>query len=257
MEPANCKAVDAQAGVEAGCRFGELCDADVLEDALALTIEARCAAPAVCSPEALEAVRRQAREIIAGGRPVAGLEDARKLSLAIGRPAACVLFEAMVANGTAPEMQKRALRRAIKRAFAASSETGCIKVDFYNPEKEAPDVAYLLLSECSAGHDLSAQLHKLFAHVPEERHVEIRNHLSMLAYLGRTAYAQTLSENGPLVRRLGRHLPKTFDACALRIDPVNTTMYLGPDTRKRPEGWEPRVGIFVRLAADVNAPDET
>ncbi len=257
-----------------------LLDDLTLDDIVAKTVEARRAAGETIEPEELANIKQRASEIInaareraatqahdksdtptANGAPpglenhpsaVTGLEDARALSLAIGLPAARILFEAMIANCGATESRKKAMRRDAKK-MSKLTETGCIKVDFFNGAKGQADVAYLLLAECPANHDLSAQIHKLFSHIPEERFDEIRKHLSMLVYLGRTSYAQMLSENEPLVARIRRTMPGTFDARALRINPNNTTMYLGPDTRNDSAGWEPRVGIFVRLGEEAEA----
>jgi hypothetical protein len=256
-----------------------LLDDLTLDDVAAKTVAARRAAGETIEPEELASIKRRASEIIksareraqakgsepggppangappdAGGVPSAvdGLEDARALSLAIGLPAARVLFESMIANCNATPARKKAMRRDAKK-MSKLTEAGCVKVDFFNGEKGQADVAYLLLAECPPDHDLSAQVHKLFSQIPEERYDEIRKHLSMLVYLGRTSYAQMLSENEALVARIQRHMPTTFDARALRINPNNTTMYLGPDIRNDPAGWEPRVGIFVRLSEEAEA----
>jgi len=205
------------------------------------------------------AAQARAREIINEARDraddngaLAGLHDMRKLSLAIGMPVPRILFNAMIDAAAVSESRRRTWRRQLKFGV---KETGCIQVDFQDIHTKENDIAYLVLDKCGPGHDLSAELDKLYTRIPESRQDEIRKHLSVLVYLGRAAYSQMMAEMMLLLTEIGKKIPcpaddaagpVAFDPRMLGVDPANTTIYI-------PYTQEQRVGIFVRFASADHA----
>jgi len=193
------------------------------------------------------AAQERAREILGkagaanGEGPLAGIQDMHNLSLAIGLPAPRILFDAMVDAAAATNKEKKVWRRQLMR-MSEVQETGCIKVDFAGKKGSA----YLVLDECGPGHNLTAQLNKLYARVPNERRGEILNHLSALVHLGRAAYSQMMVQMMPTLEAIGKKIrvAGAFDPRLLGVDPANTTLYV-PHTGNR------RVGIFVRLSSEI------
>jgi hypothetical protein len=175
--------------------------------------------------------------------PLAGMDDMRDLSLSIGLPVPRILFTQAVGASTATKGKKKAWMRGIG-AMSDVSETGCIQADFFDTSTQAQNTAYLVFDECGDAHDLGAQLEKIFSRVAADKHDDIKKHLSMLVYLGRSAYGQMMMKMAPLLADLGKKLPNDFDSRLLVVDPDNTTLSLNiAGTR--------RVGIFVRFASEI------
>jgi len=179
--------------------------------------------------------------------PLDGMEDMRALSLSIGLPVPRILFAQLVkATTSSTRDQKRDWIRKIM-ALSEIKATGCIQVDFLDNTTKEKNTAYMVLDVCGKDHDLGAQLDKVFSRVSSEKQEEIRKHLSMLIFLGRSAYGQLMVEGTTLLMDIAKTLPPSknpFDPRQLVVDPTNTTLYLDiPGTR--------RVGIFVRLASEL------
>lgn len=210
----------------------------------------------VLSDAALDEVRTRAREIVSGTSAetprgalpgaLEGMQDMHNLTLAIGLPVPRILFAQMVEAAAASAGRKKVWLRQLKD-MSAVRETGCIQVDFYDVQAGKKNTAYLVLEECDENHDFGAQLDKVYSRIAEDKQDEIRKHLSMLVYLGRSAYGQMLVKNGPTLAKITQHLPpgddgKPFDPRVIGVDPANTTLYISlPKTK--------RVGIFVRFAS--------
>jgi hypothetical protein len=223
------------------------------DDALGgLAEQAMQTAGAPVTTESLGAVRAAAAAIVDQATPndIAGLKDYHKLTIAIGMRAVHVTFNAMVAaaqaeakkadgsGGLAAGLLADAEREIV--SMSPVTETGCMKVDFFNRTTSRSDVAYLVLDRCGRDHDLGAQLDPLRAAVAPDRWGEVVKHLSMLVFLGRTVYKRLAGEHVGLIRRLfgAEKYPE------LLVDPVNTTLYVEAE-------WLDRVGIYVRYESDV------
>jgi hypothetical protein len=200
--------------------------------------------------ETLAAAQAKAREMLreAGGDgddPAAGINDLRALTSSMGLPAARIAFRHMIkAAGVRGAVKHEAL--ASIKAFSPITEVGSMKIDFFNRETGKPDVAWLLLDECRANHDLGAQLDKIKPHVAPEKWPEILKHCSTLIGIGRTVYAQLAKNNLALIRKING-LPAS-DPCteylAYKVDMASSTLYLGA-------AWPNRIGLFVHLDKDV------
>jgi len=240
----------------------DLFDELTLDELTERAAEAQRAAGTELSEADLDAVQVRAREIIAETResqrlaaseakasgteaagPLAGMDDMHALSLSIGLPVPRLLFSQAINASSATKGRKKAWLRELK-VMSDVKETGCIQADFFDTQTREQNTAYLVLEECGEDHDLGAQLDKVFSRVAEDKHDDIRKHLSMLVYLGRSAYGQMMMKMVPLLTKLGKKLPDGFDPRQLVIDPDNTTLSLNiAGTR--------RVGIFVRLADEI------
>ncbi len=200
--------------------------------------------------ETLAAAQTKAREMLreAGGDgddPAAGINDLRALTSSMGLPAARIAFRHMIkAAGVRGAVKHEAL--AAIKAFSPITEVGSMKIDFFNRETGKPDVAWLLLDECRANHDLGAQLDKIKPHVAPEKWPEILKHCSTLIGIGRTVYAQLAKNNLALIRKING-LPASdpcTDYLAYKVDMASSTLYLSA-------AWPNRIGLFVHLDKDV------
>jgi hypothetical protein len=213
----------------------------------------------------LDAARARARQIIDETRAaqaeakaagdedagaLAGMQDMHALSLSIGLPVPRILFDQIIEASTATPARKKTWRRQVQ-AMSDVKETGCIQADFFDTRTREKNTAYLVLEECGEDHDLGAQLDKVFSRIAPEKQDEIKKHLSMLIYLGRSAYGQMMMKMMPTLSKAVKKIPidaeeKEFDPRVLGVDPTTTTLVVTlPGTR--------RVGIFVRLADEVTA----
>ena len=177
-----------------------------------------------------------------------GLQALENLTLAMGLPATRAMFRSMV---QVADLRGSALAAAEKHIAEISpvTEVGCMKVDFFNQTTQAPDVAYLVLDRCPRHHNLGAELNKLEVHVSSDKWPEILRSLSSLVHIGRTVYSQAARKNHNLIKQI-------FGASAddarwngtqyldLQVDHKNTTLFIEPD-------WPDRIGIYIRLGADV------
>lgn len=191
--------------------------------------------------EVEEKAKTMLDELGAGAEDAEGLRSLHNLTMAIGLPAARESFKAMVeANNLTGARRSAALREIA--AISPITEVGCMQVDYFNMITATAGRAYLVLDVCPAKHDLGAELKKLRDVVDGEKWVEVVKHMSMMVYLGRTAYTQMAGEQRPLLRRIyGRaDNDPCDDLMKLGIDSRNTTMFVDPR-------WPTRVGIFVRL----------
>jgi len=177
----------------------------------------------------------------------AGLRDLQNLTLSMGIPATCATFQYMIKAAKLRGAAKKNALRAIAD-FSPITEVGCMKVDFFNRSTGEPDIAYLVLDRCPRDHDLGAQLDRLKVHTLDEKWPDVIRSLSMLIYIGRSVYSQTARKHLDLIRQINSS--PADDPCTkyldLQIDRENTTLFLEP-------GWPDRIGIFVRLSADVRA----
>lgn len=205
----------------------------------------------------MDGVQTRAREIVDKARadgtsPLDGMEDMHKLTLSIGVVVPRVLFAGAIAASTATAARKKSWMKQIGNM---DPDVGCIKVDFLNSETGDADVAYLRLEECGADHDLGAQLEKLYAVIKPENRAKVMEQLSMIVFLGRSAYGQMFVKLRPILDKIARKVPANASADAsaekpfafrdLEVDYANTTLHTTiPGTR--------RVGIFVRLSAEVD-----
>lgn len=197
------------------------------------------------------AIQERAREMInqtrAGGTaggPLEGLQDMHNLSLSIGLPVPRVLFAEALKATAANEARKKAWRKKLQK-MAKVTETGCIQVELEGGKVREKTTVYLVLDRCPPDHNLTAQLDKIYALVPESRKPEILRHLSALVQLGRMAYNQMLAKVAPTLKEISDKLTRGGDAFGtLCIDPANTTFYLDSVPACR-------VGIFVRLGSEV------
>lgn len=203
----------------------------------------------VPSAETIAAARARATEMLRGlsGEDEAGLKDLQNLTLSMGLPATRATFQYMIKAANLRGAAKTDALRAVAE-FSPVTEVGCMKVDFFNQTTGAPDIAYLVFDKCQRLHNLGAQLDKLKAHVSDEKWPEVIRSLSMLIHIGRSVYGQTARKHLDLIRRI--HGSAADDPCTkyldLQVDRENTTLFLEPS-------WPGRIGIFVRLGADVQA----
>lgn len=219
--------------------------ADAISEALATSSIGD--SDAVVTPE----VEERAREFIARTGMDAsdreGLIHMQNLTLSMGLHTARACFRAMLDANAVAGAARAAAEREIT-AFSPVTEVGCMRVDFFNMLTAGPDTAYLVLEQCPPNHDLSAQLHKLHRLVDGDKWLEVLKHLSMLVNLGRSVFNQIAQQNLPLLRRIYKR--GSGDACAdllhLGVDSRNTTLFVDPR-------WPVRVGIFVKLASEVEA----
>ena len=196
----------------------------------------------------VEAARARAQALVgglggglAGGEPATRPHEMALLAQAMGLPVPRTLFAEMVRAGGAPAGKKKKLLGRLE-ALAPHAETGCVSLQFRGPAGGAPLEAHLLLEKCGADHDLSAQLDPLYARTPPDQHDTLRQHLSMLVFLGRRAYRQALGALSREAAEMAKWLPAGFDPSDLRVDPANTTLHLPPPCTAR-------VGLFVRYRA--------
>lgn len=204
----------------------------------------------------IDSIREKTKKIIddtrAGGNkvtdeddgPLAGLEHMHSLSLSIGLPVPRILFNEMVNVADASSSRKRKWLKNIKN-MSKIKETGCIEIEIPRTPEGNKRIAYLVLDECDENHDMTAQLDKIYSKIPEEKQEEIRKHLSMLVYLGRSAYGQMLTQIESTMSEIKKKVSDTFDPRTLGIDAANTTIFIDhPNTK--------RVGIFVRFEDEIN-----
>jgi len=175
----------------------------------------------------------------------AGLKDLQNLTLSMGLPSTRSMFQSMIENSKLRGVAKKDAIRAVAD-FSPVTESGCMKVDFFNQVLGAPDIAYLVLHKCPRDHNLEAQLNKLKPHVLAEKWAEVTRSLSMLIYIGRSVYGQIARANLGLIRDI--HGAAADDPCTeyldLKVDVENTTLYLDAS-------WPSRIGIYIRLGAEV------
>ena len=225
-----------------------LLDDMALTEAVGVATRVRGAegAPPLSAAEVADA-RAKAQELLKGAD---GMRDMRALTLSLGLPAARLCLKHLVEFGAAPDPVKRSLCASID-AVSEITEHGCQEVTFYNKAKGREDKAFLLLDECLAGHDLTAQLDRLAPHIAVARRPEINKHLTALVFLGRSAFAKVCEENRPLVADILSYLPAAdrIDISKLYVDPRNTTLCIHPRTPKR-------VGIWVRFLDELPAEAE-
>jgi hypothetical protein len=209
---------------------------------------------AALSQEEIEKAQEKALKIVEGAKatgntPLKGMQDMRNLSLSIGLPVPRVLFESLINKVEATPGRKKIWRKAIS-GMSEIKVLGCIDVKLPASGGKSEDIAYLVLEKCGKTHDLTAQLNKLYSRIPASRREEIRGHLSMLIYLGRSAYSLMANKLEPTLKEVGKKLPKEFDPFVMGVDYGNTTLYL-------PYGGDDRVGIFVHLKSDLDSDEKT
>ena len=198
-------------------------------------------------------VQDRARQLVDGSQNssettqlLAGIRHMHHLSLSIGLPTPRILFGAMVDVATAKPNRKNIWRRRLQ-LMSEITEQGCIQVDL--PGRASAHMTfYLILDECGPDHDLTAELDKLYTHLPEKSRGAIREHLSTLIYLGRAAYSQMAQKMEGVLTEIGRRIriqdgAPPFDFRVLEVDPQNTTLYVAHMSDRR-------VGIFVRRDCD-------
>ena len=203
------------------------------------------------SAETVTAARARAAEMLrgmaSGDAAESGLKDLQNLTMSMGLPAARATFQYMIKAAGLRGAAKTDAMRAVA-GLSPVTEVGCMKVDFFNRTTGAPSIAYLVLDKCPRLHDLGAQLAKLKVHTSDDKWPEVIRSISVLLHIGRSVYAQTAREHLDLIRQI--HGSAASDPCTeyldLQVDRNNTTLYLKKD-------WPGRIGIFVRLDADVRA----
>ena len=178
-----------------------------------------------------------------------GAEAMRNLSLAMGLPVPRILFAEMAKRGSAKSKPRKKIQAQIA-GMSKISETACIKAKFVDIKTKREKTAYLYLAACGADHDLTAQLDKLFSRIAKNKEAEMKQHLSVLVYLGRNAYARMLALNKDLVGNILHHLPTGFNPRVLMVDPKNTTLYLQNPCSQR-------VGIFIGFESEINGDAST
>lgn len=192
------------------------------------------------------AARDKASKLI---RDPQGLRDMDNLLQSMGLPTARIILTQLVEASTLLDTAGVAQAMGEIAAISPITEVGCMKVDFFNRLTSVAETAWLVLDRCPQDHDLGAQLGKIRPHVADNRWAEILKHLSVLVVIAREVYAREARARLPLIR-------KAFgladdDQCAdyttLKVEMANTTLYVRAE-------WPTRVGIFVRLSAEVDAP---
>jgi hypothetical protein len=219
------------------------------EDAMDVATRAaiRTAGGEAPSAEVVADARARASEMLTtmSSDDEAGLKDLQNLTLSMGLPSTRSMFQFMIENSKLRGVAKKDAIQAVAD-FSPVSESGCMKVDFFNQARGAPDIAYLVLHKCPRDHDLEAQLNKLKPHVLAEKWAEVTRSLSMLIYIGRSVYGQIARANLGLIRDI--HGAAADDPCTdyldLKVDVENTTLYLDAS-------WPSRIGIYIRLGAEV------
>jgi hypothetical protein len=201
------------------------------------------------SNEIIAEARTRATDILQNlsGGEREGLNDLQNLTLSMGLPAARATFQFMIAAANLRGAAKKDALCAVAE-FSAVTEVGCIKVDFFNQTSGKHDIAYLVLDKCPRDHNLGVQLDNLKVHVSDDKWPEVIRSISMLIHIGRVVYGQVARNNLDLIRRIHGYTPD--DPCTkyldLLVDRENTTLFLEPS-------WPSRIGIFIRLNADVQA----
>ena len=201
------------------------------------------------SAETIAAARVRAQQMLneMKGGDADGIRDLKNLTLSMGLPSTRALFRQMItASGVRGQVKSDAQREVAE--FSPVTEVGCMKVDFFNKTTGRADIAYLLLDQCPKTHNLGDQLDRLKVHVSDEKWPEVLRHLSMLVHIGRSVFGQTARQHLDLIRRLFGLAPDAD--CAKYIDVQiareNTTFFIDAD-------WPNRVGLYVRLDAEVQA----
>lgn len=192
----------------------------------------------ILSEESISDIRDKATKMVQNAE---GIKDIQKLTLSMGLPATREILYQMVDNSECEK--EKALDRI--NDLHLVKETGCIKIDFLNTITKKADIAYIILDKCPKLHDVGIQLDILKVHVSNEKWIEILRSISMIIYICRAVYSQTVIKNIDLIRYINQ-LPNS-DLCSqfidLKVDKSNTTLYLN-------EEWNHRIGIFIHLESD-------
>jgi hypothetical protein len=198
--------------------------------------------------EVKEAAKRRALALVREERENNGAGHAHALAVSIGAAVPRRLFGAAIGGAAAGEEQKKGWRRVLEKALGdGGKDQGCISVDFYDTRSRRRETAYLLLEDVGAGHDLGAELDKLYGRTAAEAREKLTKELSVLVFLGRSAYGQVLmfldrrsSEAASVLEEVAGRQAAPVDFKELTIDPANTTFYLAAYP-------EARVGIRVKI----------
>jgi hypothetical protein len=193
----------------------------------------------------VDSICKKARELASElpSETAQGLQDMHKLTLAIGMPMTRILFSDMINSGSGTPEAKIKLLKEVKTETKTEG-LGCIQVEFTDKQTGTARTAYMLLDTCGADHDLGAELDKIYSHIAVDKQEEIKKHMSMILFLGRTIFSQMMVSSANLVRKIAKKLPQDFKANNITIDSDNTTLFLGPPCSMR-------VGLFIRLDTDV------
>ena len=226
------------------------CMERAIDSAISSMVISGAAAP---SAEIIAAARMRATDLLnapaaaRGGGDERGLKDLQDLTLSMGLPATRAIFQFMVEAANLRGVVRAEAEERIAE-FSPLTEIGCMKVDFFNQSTGAPDIAYLVLDRCSRYHDLGSELDKLKVHISDKKWPDIIRSISTLVHVGRTVYGQAARKHLSLIQQI-------FDGAAddpgtkyldLQVDPKNTTLFIEAS-------WPSRVGIYIRLGADVQA----
>ena len=201
-----------------------------------------------------EAAKRRALALGREERENNGAGHAHALARSIGAAVPRRLFGAAIAGAAAGEEQKKGWRRGVEKALGdGGKDQGCISVDFYNTRSRRRETAYLLLEAVGAGHDLGAELDKLYSRTAAETQERLKKELSMLIFLGRSAYGQVMmfldrrsSEAASVLEEVAGRQAAPVNFKELSIDPANTTFHLAAYP-------EARVGIRVKIGGPGRA----
>jgi hypothetical protein len=172
-----------------------------------------------------------------------GFKDLKNAMVAMGLPAARLSFHLML-NASGLQGADRARAEKEIAEFSPITEVVCPKVDYSDLGTGKRRVVYLTLDRVPKDHDLTAELNKLKTRCAPDKWQTVLQHLSMLVYTARSAYAQIVQQHGELLRRLAGNRWQEFSA--LRIDKANTTLYLDPT-------WSDRAGILVQFEDEFSA----
>lgn len=194
-----------------------------------------------------EAAKRRALALVREERENNGAGHAHALALSIGAAVPRRLFGAAIAGAAAGAEQKKGWRRGLEKALGdGGKDQGCISVDFYDTRSRRRETAYLLLEAVGAGHDLGAELDKLYGRTAAEAREKLKKELSMLVFLGRSAYGQVMMEAASVLEEVAGRQAPPVNFKELSIDPANTTFHLAAYP-------EARVGIRVKIGGSGRA----
>ena len=175
-------------------------------------------------------------------------DEMNMLSLAAGLPVPRILFTHMVDCATATPKQKKVWRRTLKKMAtnAVATKTGCIQIKFYDTTECANNTAFFVFDRCGADHDLGAELTKIYSRMLPDKHQAIRDNLSTLLFLGRSAYYHMFTANSEILDKITKRLPEEFNYEMLRVDLSNSTLCLPPPCTVR-------VGMYIRFLSEIEA----
>lgn len=188
-----------------------------------------------------ERVRRLARQVAENPTEFTeGAAHAQAVMMALGLPVPRILLADLVECCAAPAAAKREFREKVAN-LSEITETGSMCFEVKTPA--GPVKAFVALDECPDGHDLGAELDKIYRLVPEDKKPQVLEHVSAIVNAGRSVFGRVVVAHAKFVQDIVATMPDGFEGAQrfrLQLDPSNTTFSLPPPCSKR-------VGVIVRV----------